>query len=620
MVRDADDRFVDRPEEFVKFLGDAEKPIFPGSPMSKLVVLVKLYNLKAGSGWSDISFTKLLDLVKEILPKDNEMPSSLYEAKKTLCTLGMDYKKIHACPNDCVLYRNNLENATECPTCKTSRWKRGKEGKKRIPAKVLWYLPPIPRFIRLFRNLEHAKSLRWHEDGRIKDDKLRHPAYSLAWETIDEKWPVIKKDPRNLRLGLLVDGINPFSRSKQPGNDVDVYLAPLIDDLKLLWDGVDCYDSFSKESFILRGLLLWTINDFPAYGNLSGCYVKGYKGCPICGEQTSATRLKFCKKTCTWGIEAFNGKQELRGPPPIMTGAEIYEEIRLINNRFGKPVINTEECEDIESRVKSKGKSKMIRHNLDVMHIEKNICDSLIGTLLNIPRKTKDSISARRDPVLMSESKKELAPKVEENRTYLPPACYTLKKDEKHQFCETLAKIKVPDGFSSNIRNLVSLKDCRLQGLKSHDCHVLMQQMLPIAIQGLLENPVRNAITRMCFFFNALCSKVIDVSKLEVIQLEIVKTLCFFEQYFPPSFFDIMVHLAVHLVREVTLCGPVCFRWMYPFERLMKVYKGYVRNRSRPEGCIVESYIAEEVVEFCSEYMVNVDSIGIPIRAREGVV
>ena len=106
----------------------------------------------------------------------------------------------------------------------------------------------------------------------------------------------------------------------------------------------------------------------------------------------------------------------------------------------------------------------------------------------------------------MSELKKELAPKVEENRTYLPPACYTLKKDEKHQFCETLAKIKVPDGFSSNIRNLVSLKDCRLQGLKSHDCHVLMQQMLPIAIRGLLENPVRNAITRMCFFFNALCS------------------------------------------------------------------------------------------------------------------
>ncbi|VVA40801.1 PREDICTED: transposase, partial [Prunus dulcis] len=69
--------------------------------------------------------------------------------------------------------------------------------------------------------------------------------------------------------------------------------------------------------------------------------------------------------------------------------------------------------------------------------------------------------------------------------------------------------------------------------------------------------------------------------------------------YFPPSFFDIMVHLVVHLVREVRLCGPVYFRWMYPFERYMKVLKGYVQNRTRPEGCIAERYIAEEAVEFC---------------------
>ena len=84
MVRDADERFVDKPEEFLKFLEDAEKPIFSGALMSKLVVLVKLYNLKAGSGWSDTSFTKLLTLLKEILPKDNELPSSLYEAKKNI--------------------------------------------------------------------------------------------------------------------------------------------------------------------------------------------------------------------------------------------------------------------------------------------------------------------------------------------------------------------------------------------------------------------------------------------------------------------------------------------------------------------------------------------------------
>ncbi|KAK7308485.1 hypothetical protein VNO77_42092 [Canavalia gladiata] len=82
--------------------------------------------------------------------------------------------------------------------------------------------------------------------------------------------------------------------------------------------------------------------------------------------------------------------------------------------------------------------------------------------------------------------------------------------------------------------------------------------------------------------------------------------------YFPPSFFDIMVHLTIHLVTEIQLCGLDYMRWMYPIEHYMKTLKGYVKNRSRPEGCIVERYIVEEAVEFCTEYLSNVDSIGLP--------
>ncbi|XP_062080344.1 uncharacterized protein LOC133785102 [Humulus lupulus] len=517
MVRDADEHFVEKREEFLKFLEDAEKPIFSGVPLSKLVVLVKLYNLKAGSGWSDTSFTKLLTLLKEILPKDNELPSSLYEAKKTLCTLGMEYSKIHACPNDCILYRNQYESETE--------------------------------FIRLFRNPEHAESLRWHEDGRIKDEKLRHPANSPAWKEVDELWPQIREDPRNLQLGLSADGINPFSNMsssysywpvilciynlppllcmkrrftmltllisgpKQPGNDIDIYLAPLIDDLKVLWNEIDFYDSFKKENFILRGVLLWTINDFPAYGNLSRCFVKGYKV-----DENVETKGKK-KGKCKTNIKQKRNKKD-----------QLAEDSKNTTCWKKKSIFFELEY----------WRHLLVRDNLDVMHIEKNICDSLIRTLLNIPGKTKDSIPARKDLVLMSESKKYLAPETGERRTYLPHVCYTLKKDEKHKLCQTLANVKVPDGYSSNIRNLVSLKDCRLINLKSHDCHV------------------------------------VDVSK------------------------------------EVKLCGSVCFRWMYPFERLMKVYKGYVRNRSRPEGCIVEAYIAEEAVEFCTEYITDAEAIGIP--------
>ena len=119
----------------------------------------------------------------------------------------------------------------------------------------------------------------------------------------------------------------------------------------------------------------------------------------------------------------------------------------------------------------------------------------------------------------------------------------------------------------------MSISDLKLVGLKSHDCHVLMQQLLPAAVRGILPEKVRVVITRLCFFINAICRKVVDPKQLDDLENEAVIVLCELEMYFPPSFFDIMVHLIVHLVREIRLCGPVFLRWMYPVERYMKVLK-----------------------------------------------
>jgi len=155
----------------------------------------------------------------------------------------------------------------------------------------------------------------------------------------------------------------------------------------------------------------------------------------------------------------------------------------------------------------------------------------------------------------------------------------------------------VPQGYSSNFKRLVS-KDLKLIGLKSHDCHILMQQLLLVAIRDIMLEKVRHAITTLCFFFNAICSKAIDPTKLDDLENEAAIVLCQLEMYFPPSFFDIMIHLVVHLVREIRLCGPVYLRWMYPVERYMKILKGYAKNPYHPEASIVEKYIAEEAVEF----------------------
>ena len=66
-----------------------------------------------------------------MLPINNELPSSMYEAKKTLNALGMEYEKIHAYPNDCILYRNEFKDTSSCLTCGTSRWKVDKTGTKK---------------------------------------------------------------------------------------------------------------------------------------------------------------------------------------------------------------------------------------------------------------------------------------------------------------------------------------------------------------------------------------------------------------------------------------------------------------------------------------------------------
>ncbi|KAL6221919.1 hypothetical protein ACLB2K_005311 [Fragaria x ananassa] len=253
-----------------------------------------------------------------------------------------------------------------------------------------------------------------------------------------------------------------------------------------------------------------------------------------------------------------------------------------------------------------------VRHCLDVMHIEKNVCDSLLGTLLNVPGKTKDGIKARLDLVEMG-IRTELAPNLDgPKKTRLPLASWNLTLDEKKSVCGCFYCMKVPQNYSSNVHNLVSMDDLRLNGMKSHDCHVLMQQLLPVALRAVLDKPVRVAVIRLCLFFTEICSKSFEVSKLPKIQSDIVETLCLLEKYFPPSFFDIMVHLTIHLVREIELCGPVFYRWMFPFERYMKVCKGYVRNRARPEGCIAENYIAEEAVEFLAERLLSDKTIGIP--------
>ncbi|XP_042971135.1 uncharacterized protein LOC122303420 [Carya illinoinensis] len=311
----------------------------------------------------------------------------------------------------------------------------------------------------------------------------------------------------------------------------------------------------------------------------------------------------------------FNGKEDHRKPPRVLEGSNILAQLLMIGDvQFGKSHRKRKRTVEELNWTKYSIFFKLpywvtlrLRHNLDVMHIEKNIFDNILCTLMNIPGKTKDNVNSRQDLELFG-FRKELHLNYDGERVTMPQALYTLHGDERKKFCEWLVDVKFPDGFSSNISHCVSVRDCRISGLKSHDCHVFMQRLLPIAVGGFFRNEIALSLTGLCTFFKGLCARTLDVNQISQFQTDIVTILCKLEMIFPPSFFDIMVHLIVHLPREAILGGPVQYRWMYPFERYLGKFKRYVKNKARPEGSIAEAYIHIECLTFCSLYLQDVET------------
>ncbi|KAL0313049.1 UNVERIFIED_CONTAM: hypothetical protein Sradi_5704200, partial [Sesamum radiatum] len=190
----------------------------------------------------------------------------------------------------------------------------------------------------------------------------------------------------------------------------------------------------------------------------------------------------------------------------------------------------------------------------------------------------------------------------------MPQASYTLSHDQKKTFCDFLSSVKFPKGFASNISRCVKEKDLMISGLKNHDYHVLLQRLLPLAIRVYLHKEVYEILLELSDFFIKLCSKTLYLDILGKMKKQMALTLCKLERIFLPVFFDVMIHLMIHLASEARLTGPVQYRWMFPFERKLGVFKRYVRNKARPEACNFEQYIDNECLTFCSMYLHNVET------------
>ncbi|XP_019434448.1 PREDICTED: uncharacterized protein LOC109341097 [Lupinus angustifolius] len=658
-------------EKIKEQLGDGNEELYPGcKKYSKISFIVLLYHIKVLCSATDKTFSMIIDLLNDAFPHA-KLPASLYEAKKLIKKLGLSYEKIHACPNNCMLYWGSLEDKKRdnCKICNASRWKSNGnisgandivvgQNKKYIPAKVLRYFPLIPRLQRLYMCSKTAELLKWHAKKANPDGLVRHPRDSKAWKEFDKMYPDFALDSRNIRLALATDDFNPFGTlssknsiwpvmlyaynyspwycmkqtslimsmiipgPKMPGNSIDVYLQPLVSELQKLWKGVEAYDSSTKESFQMRASLFCTISDFPGLDNLSGWNTHTSLACPSCNFDTESKWLKFGGKYCFMGHRrylpldhkyrinksSFDGSIELRPAPIPPPGSNMLRDIESGRKRPRDEV----KSENNPPQWKKKGifwdlpywKYLLIRHCLDMMHIEKNVGDNVLFTILDDKSRTKDNLKARKDLHAMG-IREKLHPYP--NSSKFPPSCFKMKNQEKDIFLKILKSVVFPDSFSSNISRCVDLKKRKISGLKSHDTHILMEHIFPIAFRRSLPKEVTSVLIELCNYFRELSSKVLNVKYLEKLQQRIALTLCHMEMIFPPSFFTIMVHLVIHLGEEAMIAGPVHYRWMYPIERTLGHLKSYVRNKAAPEGCIAEGYIMEESLTFCSRYFLNGD-------------
>jgi hypothetical protein len=280
---------------------------------------------------------------------------------------------------------------------------------------------------------------------------------------------------------------------KQPGDRIDVYLRPLVDDLKILWKpGVkEVWDKFMHEEFTMRPMLFTTINNNPAHRNLSGQSKRKGAASPHYLEDTYVVWLRYSKKYVFMGQHhflgkkhpyramdcQFNGEKENREVPLRVTGDLVHlkvEDMKTIDElpKLTEQTLGKRKKQDGEEEEEGMWNKKSIlweleywpmldvRHSIDNMHVKKNVCKATYETLLQEKSKGKDHKNARED--LKDQGiRPELYAEETETGTDLPIAATTLSKAERKELCQFLHDLKVPSGYSSNFERLVLVKDMK---------------------------------------------------------------------------------------------------------------------------------------------------------------
>ena len=333
---------------------ESTETVYEGGSQNRLQCAIVLFTLCSLYSVPHMFLDALLTWIAgDLLPTSNRFPRTAYEVKSLLMKLGLKHDQVHCCPDGHVLYEGDNEHLTECPICHEQRYIPGSNN---VPRRVARYFDVIKHLQRLFKCPQVAQHMTWYNSHRSGGQLMRSVADSEQWKAIDHNEPEFATVPTNLRLGLVGDGIIPYKNNaikhstwvllitfynlppwlltkknfislallipgpKSPtAENIDVYLAPIIRDLLRLWHGVPAINMAKPEGsrrFTLRAMLIWTVNDFPAYGLLSGQLLN--KMIYLGGRRFLAPDHRFRRARA-----AFNNHQEWQVGPDRPTGEEV---------------------------------------------------------------------------------------------------------------------------------------------------------------------------------------------------------------------------------------------------------------------------------------------------------
>jgi hypothetical protein len=242
----------------------------------------------------------------------------------------------------------SMKDLEKCPICGLDRFNHRKDDgddengnknrRKGGPKKVFLYFSIIPCLKRWSANKE-SELLRWHKEKHKQDAvMIRHSTDATQWWNIDSQNPEFAIDPRNIRIAMSTDGMNPSMNNsthstwpivlmilnlppwlcnkrkyimtqglipgpQHPRNDIDTYFKPLVEDLKELWynNGVQVWEEHECDYFGLKAILFVTVSDSPMTRNLLGQSKKVGCVCQHCFRETDSQYLSESQKIVYMG-------------------------------------------------------------------------------------------------------------------------------------------------------------------------------------------------------------------------------------------------------------------------------------------------------------------------------